>query len=326
MTNVALRTPVPLADVSSPVIEVSALSHRYGAREALRGVDLEIERGEIVALLGPNGGGKTTLFKVLATLTRVQQGTVRMLGIDLAHDRASVRPRLGIVFQNPGLDPKLTVRENLLHHGHLYGLVGRALRERIVESLARLDLSSRADDLVETLSGGLARRSELARSLLHSPELLLLDEPSSGLDPGARRDFFRHLLELRGRERVTIVLTTHFMEEAERADRVAILDEGCLVAVGRPDELKRSVGGDVVVVHTESPERLREAIRSRFAVEAQIVNGTIRVERPRGHEFVRDLVEAFAADIRSVSFGRPTLEDVFVHFTGRQFWHGGDIQ
>jgi ABC-2 type transport system ATP-binding protein len=181
MTNVALRAPAPLADVSSPVIEVKALRHRYGTREALRGVDLEIERGEVVALLGPNGGGKTTLFKVLATLTRVQQGTVRMLGVDLAHDRESVRPRLGIVFQNPGLDPKLTVRENLIHHGHLYGLAGRALRERIVESLRRLDLSSRADDLVETLSGGLARRSELARSLLHSPELLLLDEPSAGL-------------------------------------------------------------------------------------------------------------------------------------------------
>jgi len=300
-------------------VEISELRHRYGEREALRGVSLIVERGEIFALLGPNGGGKTTLFKVLSTLMPADEGEVRVLGHDLREDAHSVRPRLGVVFQHPGLDPKLTVRENLVHHGHLYGLGGTRLRDRVKEVLQALDLAARADDLVETLSGGLARRTELARGLLHAPELLLLDEPSTGLDPGARRDFGQHLRELRDRGGVTVVLTTHHMEEAERADRVAVLHEGSLVAIGTPDELKRAVGGDVVVVDAEAPEALREKIRARFGLEAQVIDGTVRVERARGHELVRDVVEAFPGEVRAVTFGRPTLEDVFVHVTGRRF-------
>ena len=199
------------------VIEISDLRHRYGEREALRGVTFEVAGGEIFAMLGPNGGGKTTLFKILSTLMRPVSGAVRVLGHDLAREAAAVRPRLGVVFQNPGLDAKLTVAENLVHHGHLYGLGGASLRERVKQVLVELDLTERADDRVETLSGGLARRTELARGLLHAPELLLLDEPSTGLDPGARRDFSHHLRGLRDRAGVTVVLTTHFMEEAERA-------------------------------------------------------------------------------------------------------------
>ncbi len=302
------------------VIEISDLHHRYGEREALRGVSFAVDGGEIFALLGPNGGGKTTLFKILATLMRPVSGTVRVLGHDLAREAAAVRPRLGVVFQNPGLDPKLTVAENLVHHGHLYGLGGASLRERVRQVLVEHDLAERADDLVETLSGGLARRTELARGLLHCPELLLLDEPSTGLDPGARRDFSQHLRGLRDRAGVTVVLTTHFMEEAERADRVAVLHEGALVALGSPDQLKHRVGGDVVVIEAEAPTDLREKVRARFGLDAQIVDGTLRVERARGHELVRDVVEAFPGEVRSVTFGRPTLEDVFVHVTGRRFW------
>ena len=301
-------------------IEISELRHRYGEREALRGVGLSVERGEIFALLGPNGGGKTTLFKILSTLMRPGGGTVRVLGHDLPGEAERVRPRIGVVFQNPGLDPKLTVAENLVHAGHLYGLGGGALRSRVGSVLADLDLSDRARDLVETLSGGLARRTELARGLLHEPELLLLDEPSTGLDPGARRDFAQHLRSLRERAGVTVVFTTHYMEEAERADRVAVLHEGALVALGTPDELKRNVGGDVVVIEAEAPRELGERIRARFGVQAQVVDGTLRVERARGHELVRDVVEAFPGEVRSVTFGRPTLEDVFVHVTGRRFW------
>jgi ABC-2 type transport system ATP-binding protein len=303
------------------VIEISDLRHRYGEREALRGVTFRVDRGEIFALLGPNGGGKTTLFKILSTLMRPVFGTVHVLGHDLGREAPAVRSRLGVVFQNPGLDPKLTVAENLVHHGHLYGLGGRALRQRVQQVLDDLDLAERADDLVETLSGGLARRTELARGLLHAPELLLLDEPSTGLDPGARRDFSQHLRELRDRGGVTVVLTTHYMEEAERADRVAVLHEGSLVALGTADELKRSVGGDVVVIEAEAPADLREKVRARFGLEAQVVDGTLRVERERGHELVRDVVEAFPGEVRSVTFGRPTLEDVFVHVTGRRFWN-----
>jgi ABC-2 type transport system ATP-binding protein len=304
----------------SAAIEISDLRHHYGDREALRGVTFRVDRGEIFALLGPNGGGKTTLFKILSTLMRPASGEARVLGHDLARDAAAVRPRLGVVFQNPGLDPKLTVVENLVHHGHLYGLGGAPLRERVKQLLVDLDLSDRANDRVETLSGGLARRTELARGLLHTPELLLLDEPSTGLDPGARRDFSHHLRELRDRAGVTVVLTTHYMEEAERADRVAVLHDGELVAIGTADELKRGVGGDVVVIEAEAPAELRDKMRAKFGFEAQIVDGTLRVERARGHELVRDVVEAFPGEVRSVTFGRPTLEDVFVHVTGRRFW------
>jgi ABC-2 type transport system ATP-binding protein len=322
MTSLPLRT-TPAAEAARPAaIEVTALEHRYGAREALRGVELSIRTGEIFALLGPNGGGKTTLFKVLSTLVPVQRGRVTVLGHDLARSRNAVRYRLGVVFQSPGLDPKLTVRENLVHHGHLHGLRGRDLHARAAGLLERFDVADRSGDLVETLSGGLARRTELARALLHGPELLLLDEPSTGLDPGARRDFFALLRELRDRDGVTVVLTTHHIEEADRADRVAVLDRGSIVALGTPDALKRNVGGDVVAVEAEDPEALRHAVLDRFGIEARVVSGTLRIERPRGHELVRDLVEAFGREIRSVSFGRPTLEDVFVHVTGREFAAG----
>ncbi|MGH7820268.1 MAG: AAA family ATPase, partial [Candidatus Binatia bacterium] len=214
--------------------------------------------------------------------------------------------------------------ENLRHHGRLYGMSSAAIRERTVLLLERLQIAARADDLVETLSGGLARRAELARALLHSPELLVLDEPSSGLDPGARREFGNLLRDLRDRDGITVVLTTHFMEEAERADRVGILHEGSLVSLGGPEELKRSVGGDVVVVRTESPARLRDRIRERFGVDAQVVDGSLRIERERGHELVREIVEAFPGEVTSVTFGRPTLEDVFVHATGRRFYDEED--
>jgi ABC-2 type transport system ATP-binding protein len=311
---------MPACSTVSAAIEISDLRHHYADREALRGVTFRVDRGEIFALLGPNGGGKTTLFKILSTLMRPTSGEARVLGYDLAREAAAVRPRLGVVFQNPGLDPKLTVGENLVHHGHLYGLGGAPLRERVKQLLGDLDLSDRANDRVETLSGGLARRTELARGQLHTPELLLLDEPSTGLDPGARRDFSHHLRELRDRAGVTVVLTTHYMEEAERADRVAVLHDGALVAIGTADELKRGVGGDVVVIEAEAPAELRDKMRAKFGLEAQIVDGTLRVERARGHELVRDVVEAFPGEIRSVTFGRPTLEDVFVHVTGRRFW------
>jgi ABC-2 type transport system ATP-binding protein len=304
---------------ATAAVDVCNLRYRYGEREALRGVSFSVARGEIFALLGPNGGGKTTLFKVLSTLVPAADGTVHVLGCDLGRDASRVRHRVGVVFQAPGLDPKLTVEENLRHHGHLYGLSGSPLRERMREVLGRLQLADRARDLVETLSGGLMRRTELARGLLHAPELLLLDEPSTGLDPGARREFGNYLRSLRDRDGVTVVLTTHYMEEAERADRVAVLHEGSLVALGRPDDLKRSVGGDVVVVQAENLPELRRRIRERLGVETQIVDDTLRVERARGHDFVRDLVEAFPGEVRSVNFGRPTLEDVFVHLTGERF-------
>jgi ABC-2 type transport system ATP-binding protein len=309
---------------ATAAIEIDQLSHRYKDREALKGVSFGVGRGEIFSLLGPNGSGKTTLFRILSTLLRPSGGRASILGFDLAKDPAQVRRRIGVVFQSPSIDGKLTVLENLRHHGRLYGLGGIALRERIGVVMNRLGIADRRGDRVETLSGGLQRRVELAKGLLPKPDVLLLDEPSTGLDPAARRELGRYLEELREEDRVTVVLTTHYLEEAERSDRVAILHQGDLVSIGAPDALKASVGGDVVVIHTDDAAALSAAIRERFGIEAKSVDGTLRVERPRGHELIRDLVEAFPAQIKSVTFGKPTLEDVFVHLTGDRFWNGAE--
>jgi ABC-2 type transport system ATP-binding protein len=301
-------------------IEVAGLRHVYGDRLALDDITFTVPRREIFGLLGPNGGGKTTLFKILSTLLTPTAGTARVLGADIRTEAAAVRRRLGVVFQHPSVDGKLSVAENLWCHGYLYGVHGEALRQRSEIVLQRLGLNERARERVETLSGGMQRRVELAKALLHRPPLLLLDEPSTGLDPGARRDFMHYLNQLRDHDGVTVVLTTHYMEEAERCDHIAILHQGRLIRAGAPAALKGEVGGDVVVMQAPSPEALRAKIRERFHCDATLVDGSVRVERPRGHEFVRDVVEAFPADVSFVTYGKPTLEDVFIHLTGHRFW------
>jgi ABC-2 type transport system ATP-binding protein len=315
------RTSQTSQATNGAAISVVRLRHSYGGREALAGIAFDVGKGEIFGLLGPNGGGKTTLFRILSTLLRPTDGTAQVLGCDVVRHRDQVRARLGVVFQRPSLDHKLTVLETLLHHGHLYGMSGSALREAADAMLDRVGLAARARDRVEHLSGGLQRRLELAKALLHRPEILILDEPGTGLDPGARRDFMSYLQEVKERDQVTIALTTHFMDEAERCDRVGILDRGHLVAIGTPAALKVTVGGDVVVLHAHRPEALRPRIQERFGCEATLVDGTIRIERPSGHEFVREVVEAFPGEIQSITCGQPTLEDVFVHRTGHRF-HG----
>jgi ABC-2 type transport system ATP-binding protein len=309
-------------NLASAVV-VDKLCRVYGSRVALNNVTFHVSRGEMFALLGPNGGGKTTLFKILATLLAATSGEVQVFGQNLSQNPHAVRTRLGVVFQHPSLDRKLTVVENLQHHGHLYGLHGRVLRERIAGVLDRLGLADRSRELVETLSGGLQRRVELAKGLLHKPELLLLDEPSTGLDPGARRDFNRYLAYLREQEGVTVILTTHIMEEAERCDRVGILHQGQLVALDTPDALKTRVGGDVIAIQAPALEELREKLIKSFSCTPILVDGVLRIERPKGHEFVREVVEAFPGEIQSVTFGKPTLEDVFIHQTGHRFWQDG---
>ncbi|HKD37899.1 MAG TPA: ABC transporter ATP-binding protein, partial [Pirellulales bacterium] len=298
------------SDSSPAAISIADLEHRYGSRQALAGINLEIERGEIFVFLGPNGGGKTTLFRLLSTLIPIQHGEVRILGFDLRRQMQAIRERIGVVFQAPSLDKKLTVAENLMHQGHLYGLSGRALESRRSEMLARLGLADRGRDRVETLSGGLRRRVELAKGMLHRPRLLLLDEPSTGLDPGARSDLWDYLQQVRRDERVTIVLTTHLLEEAERADRIAILNDGSLVALDTPEALKATVGGDSITIQTGEPQSLAEAIAARFDCPAKVLEGAIRLEQPNGHEWITRLVEAFPGRIDAITLGKPTLEDV----------------
>jgi ABC-2 type transport system ATP-binding protein len=322
--NASPATSAPRAERAAPIsaepaIEVADLSFSYGDRQALSAVEFTIARGEIFGFLGPNGGGKSTLFRLLSTLVAIQSGDARILGCDLRGATRVLRRKIGVVFQSPSLDGKLTVAENLAIHGNLYGMRGARLKERTQAMLARLDVSDRAGDLAETLSGGLRRRVELAKALLHEPELLLLDEPSTGLDPAARREFFNLLSRLRESDRVTIVLTTHHMEEAERCDRNGILDQGRLVAIAPPGELKQRVGGDVMVISAAAPEALAQKIAQRLQVRAALVDGTLRIERPRGHELVARLVDEFGGEIESITFGRPTLEDVFVHLTGHRF-------
>jgi ABC-2 type transport system ATP-binding protein len=299
--------------IEQPLLTIAGLSHRYGQHTALDNVSFEVARAEIFGLLGPNGGGKTTLFRILCTLMKPTGGRALLEGGPID------RRRIGVVFQSPSLDKKLTVIENLRHQGHLYGLHGPALAARMTELLQRFGLADRANDLVEKLSGGLRRRVELAKGLLHRPELLLLDEPSTGLDPLARRELSDYLDALRRNDGVTVLLTTHLMEEADCCDRLALLDRGRLIALDRPAALKERVGGDVISISARDPEQLRDKIQQRFGVQVTLVDHTLRIERPRAHEFIPDLVEAFPGAIDSVSVGKPTLEDAFIHLTGHRF-------
>ncbi|MCG9133533.1 ABC transporter ATP-binding protein [Candidatus Poribacteria bacterium] len=306
----------PIADSQ---IQVENLSHAYQQRQALDNISFDVSCGEIFGFLGPNGSGKTTLFRILSTLMPVTAGTVRIFGHDLATEVKAIRKLLGVVFQHPGLDTKLTVVENLRHHGHLYGLAGKALRHQISELLERFGVSDRSAERVEVLSGGLQRRVEIAKALLHSPRVLLLDEPTSGLDVTARRQLNDHLGMLARTENILVLMTTHLLDDAEACNRVGILDEGKLVALGEPDELKAKVGGDVILIESENRETLREVISERFGFSPVLTDNQLRVECERGHEFVRDVVAAFPDEIQSVRFGKPTLEDVFVKLTGNPF-------
>jgi ABC-2 type transport system ATP-binding protein len=303
------------------VISIQNLVHRYENRTALNGISFDVNAPELFGLLGPNGSGKTTLFRILSTLMLPTAGRALIMGCDAARDANSLRRQIGVVFQAQSVDPKLTAYENLWHQGHLYGLRGVALKRRVEEILERVGLADRAMELVQTFSGGMQRRIELGKGLLHHPAVLLLDEPTTGLDPGARRDLWQYLRTLRDEEQVSVLVTTHLMEEAERCDRLAILNEGNVVALGTPEELKSEIGGDVVLLDAaHDAENLAQMIRARFSLDAAVMEKQVRIEIEGGHRFVTDVVEAFPGEIQAISVSKPALEDVFIRRTGHKFW------
>ena len=308
--------------MSSPAIVVRDLIKTFGTRRALDGISLEVRRGELFCLLGPNGGGKSTLFRILATLSLPDSGSASIAGHDVVAEASEVRARLGVVFQSPSLDGKLTILENLRCGGALYGLHGAELGRRITEATRSLNLTDRMGDLIETLSGGLQRRAEIAKCLLIRPEVLLLDEPSTGLDPGARIDLWAALKNLRDEHGVTALCTTHLMEEAGHADRVGIVSEGKLVALGTPAELTGAIGGDVLSLSLHEGRgayQLAELITGRLGIAASVVEGEVRIEHGEAYGLAARIAGEFPGEIAALRIARPTLEDVFIARTGKLF-------
>ena len=304
---------------AAAAIAIEGVTFRYGEREALRGIGLEVAKGEVRGLLGPNGSGKSTLFKLLSTLVPLQQGRASLLGLDLARDSAAIRRRIGVVFQSAAVDRKLTVRENLRYAGLLLGLDRRELRQRSDELLARAELAERADDPVGDLSGGLRRRVEIAKCLLSRPELVLLDEASTGLDPAARRAMWQ---VLRAQPGLTVLFTTHLMDEAAEADRLTLLDDGRIVAEGAPAELMREVGGQVLELEPAAAAdgpALADELRAATGASVQTVDGALRIDGERVHELVPRVVERFGARIARLGLAHPSLRDVFLQRTGKRF-------
>jgi len=299
------------------VIQATGLVKRYGEVEAVRGIDLEVRAGEIFGFLGPNGAGKSTTISILCTLLKPTAGTARVAGIDVEHDPARVRQRIGLVFQDPSLDDQLTGRENLEFHAFIYSVPSSERRRRIDEMLALLQLTDRANSQVKTYSGGMKRRLEIARGMLHQPQILFLDEPTLGLDPQTRQTIWAHVNELRDSKGVTIFMTTHYMDEAEFCDRIAVIDKGKIVALGTPDELKSMVGGDVVTITSSQPEVAAHEIKEILGVTPAREDGTLRMEVPDGKAFVPRLVRELKAPVDTVSMRRPSLDDVFLKLTGR---------
>lgn len=312
------------SDAVSCAVEAEGVCFRYGSRQALQGVSFSVQAGEVFGVIGPNGGGKTTLFRILSTTSSPHEGRAFVFGYDVSRQADAVRRRIGVVFQTPSSDGKLTLRENLLYQGRLYGMRGGELKSAAERVLALVGLRDRADDLVQTLSYGLRRRLEIGKGMLHSPGLLLLDEPSAGLDPGARLDLWRVLKDLQ-KEGVTVFLTTHHTDEADQCDRLAVLHEGRLLALDTPQALKATVGGDVVTIRAKDPQGLEPTLRRLAASAPMFLNGAVRVEQPRGHELAAHLLETHGEAILSITVGQPTIEDVFVRYTGQGLAPGEGI-
>ena len=298
------------------VVEVKGLQKSYGQIRAVNGIDLAVERGEVFGFLGPNGAGKTTTISILCTLVRKTAGEAYVAGTEVDHDPSEVRRRIGIVFQDPSLDDQLTARENLELHGQIYGVPSALRKQRIDELLQVVELADRASSQVRTFSGGMKRRLEIARGVLHHPQILFLDEPTLGLDPQTRKHIWSYLQDVRKREGITLFMTTHYMDEAEFCDRIAIIDHGKIAALGSPSELKARVGGDVVTVTTGDSAAAAREIAERFGMTPLVDNGSLRIEVPDGAAFLPRLVRELTVPVQTVALSRPSLDDVFLKLTG----------
>ncbi|WP_202319532.1 ATP-binding cassette domain-containing protein [Archaeoglobus neptunius] len=302
-------------------IEVENLVKKFGEFEAVRGISFRVKKGEIFAFLGPNGAGKTTTVHILTTLLKPTDGMVRVAGLDVVRDPKEVRKRIGIVFQDPSIDRDLTAYENMIVHGGVYGLKGRALKDKIKMLLEFVELWDFRDKLVKHFSGGMQRRLEIARSLLHEPEILFLDEPTLGLDPQTRAHVWEYIKVMRKESGMTIFLTTHYMEEAEMlADRIAIIDQGKIIAEGSVDELKRLVGSDVVYLKVRG--RVDCIEEAEFVRSCRVLpDGRISIDVDNAAEAIPRIFEIAGErkiTILEITYHRPTLNDVFLHLTGRE--------
>jgi len=299
-----------------PVISVTGLTKQYGEIEAVRGIDFEVARGETFGFLGPNGAGKTTTIKILCTLASATSGAATVAGHDTARERDAVRRDIGLVFQDTTLDTYLTAAQNLRFHAELYGVPKAAVAPRMRQVMDMVGLWDRKDSLVSTYSGGMQRRLEIARGLLHAPRVLFLDEPTVGLDPQTRSSIWQYINDLKGREDITIFLTTHYMDEAENCDRIAIIDHGKIVAIDTPEALKASIGEDRVRILTADDRAAIDALAETFGIDAVTSEGAVTFSVPAGEQFVPRLFAEFSVPIRSVSVSRPSLDDVFMSYTG----------
>jgi ABC-2 type transport system ATP-binding protein len=316
-TSLDTADPPATAPARAPVITVRGLVKTYGKVEAVRGIDLDVAGGEIFGFLGPNGAGKTTTIQILCTLLRATAGSASVAGFDVDAQPDEVRASIGLVFQDPSLDQELTARENLQFHALIYN-VPRAVRaRRIAAVLEMVGLHERADAPVKTFSGGMRRRLEIARGILHAPQVLFLDEPTQGLDPQTRAHIWEYLMELRRSEDITIFMTTHYMDEAEYCERIAIIDHGSLVAQGTPDELKGMVGGDVVTATTADDAAAAAEVSAKLGLNATVTGDGLRVEVADGAAFVPRLIGALSVPVHGVGIRRPSLDDVFLKLTGR---------
>ncbi len=305
-----------MPDTQTPAIAVETLVKRFDQVEAVKGVSFEVAEAEVFGFLGPNGAGKSTTISMLCTLLRPTSGSARVAGFDVVSERDDVRRNIGLVFQDQTLDTYLTAAQNLQLHAELYGVQSDLVDARMEQVLRMVGLWERRDAVVATFSGGMRRRLEIARGLMHSPRVLFLDEPTVGLDPQTRRSIWNYIRELQVREQITIFMTTHYMDEAEWCDRIAIMDNGEIVALDSPESLKAGIGVDRVTIHTDDNPAAIEALRERFGIEAQTSEGVVTFGVAEGEQFVPRLFTEFELPIRSVSVSRPTLDDVFMSFTG----------